>query len=160
MKWDCTVHIGWSKNNRLLSNPHKHTSQHTDLTNCCWLALFSRYSNNHMQKKLPCSLFIHSGTDSCLPGEELITSSWTTWQTGSWTVSELKWCHVLIKRGVSANQICSAWFTWSLCSMINEKFEMQTRAKVLRMRRWTASHLEDGSRAVMNGEDVCDVVSG
>lgn len=55
MKQDDTVHTGRSKNNRLLSSPHKHAAQHTDHTSCCRQAFaiagsFSWYAKNPISK--------------------------------------------------------------------------------------------------------------
>lgn len=46
------------KNHHLLSNPHRHIAQHTDLpTNADWLLLppsfVSHSHNNHMSRRLP-----------------------------------------------------------------------------------------------------------
>lgn len=66
MKRDSKVHTGCSKN-RLLSNPRRHTTQHTDRTDCLLTCISSWYSNYHMRIKLPSLLCIHSlGRDDCL----------------------------------------------------------------------------------------------
>ena len=121
MKRDCTVLMGWGKNNRLLSSPHKHTTQHTDLTNCCWLAFFSQYSNNHMRKKLPL-LIVYSLRDWELFAEEegpwrLFLNNLTNWFVDGVTAQG---------RRVSANQMCSALFVWSICLNINMKLKAGT----------------------------------
>lgn len=64
MKRDSTVRTGWSKNSRLLLNPHKHTTQHTDQTNCCWLAFFMICQQSHGQAS-PLLIVYSLGTDNC-----------------------------------------------------------------------------------------------
>lgn len=144
MKWDCTAHAGWGKNHCLLSNPHKHTTQHTDLSNC-WLAFF---------QDTPTITWVRNSPAYCL------------FTLGPQSVREAGW-HFFLKNLTDWFMDCvrapvmwtkESGLAWSLCLKTNETFEVQTRAKV--RRRWRASHLEDGTGAVVNGQDVCDVVSG
>lgn len=95
MKWDCRVHT--EARTTAYSQTHASTQLSTMSKPVGVDFHFSWCSKNRMRNKLPCLLFTHSGLTTvcsgrCTVGEHWGTSSWTTWQTGSWKVAELKSC--------------------------------------------------------------------
>lgn len=74
------------------------------------------------------------------------TSSCSTCQTGSWTSSVMCWP---TRAALSNRSVFQNWLNvWGALRVLDVR------------RRCRASHIKDGSRAVMNGQDTCDVVSG
>lgn len=122
MKRSCTVHTGWSENSHLLSNPHKHTTQHTDQTNCCWLAFFTILQQiTPIRKSTADCLFTRGLTAVCLRSSTAPLPEQPD-RLVYGTVSELKQ-RALCKytKGVSSNRVHSASSARSaLCLKMND----------------------------------------
>lgn len=166
MKQNCTVHTGWSKNNRLLSNPHMHTIQYWP--NQLLLSGIFRDTLRITWVRTLLLIVYSFCTDNCLlekehywrPISHLILNNLTNWSMECFKAQVM--CTVLIHfKGLSQSDLFSLMCSFTMLKDLWETYADASGGKDVRgIKRWGASHLEDRSCTVMNGQDVCDVVSG